>query len=156
MLSRATPHSAEPPGIYRALLVGDRLCDTLSDEVHRNNGDRHYKHHQPLGSIQTVAAEDSAAEVGHEYLNYRDYAEYRKESLVLSEVIEQVRAVGSCVERIEHRDEDEECEVCGVKEHMGFALDGVLTEDRIDRSVLRILNVKIQLGLLSEAPQPAE
>ena len=34
--------------------------------------------------------------------------------------------------------------------------DGVLTEDRIDRSVLRILNVKIQLGLLSEAPQPAE
>ena len=34
--------------------------------------------------------------------------------------------------------------------------DGVLTEDRIDRSVLRILNVKIQLGLLSEVPQPAE
>ena len=34
--------------------------------------------------------------------------------------------------------------------------DGVLTEDRIDRSVLRILNVKIQLGLLSETPQPAE
>lgn len=34
--------------------------------------------------------------------------------------------------------------------------DGVLTEDRIDRSVLRILNVKIQLGLLSEAPQPAD
>ena len=34
--------------------------------------------------------------------------------------------------------------------------DGVLTGDRIDRSVLRILNVKIQLGLLSEAPQPAE
>lgn len=34
--------------------------------------------------------------------------------------------------------------------------DGVLTEDRIDRSVLRILNVKIQLGLLSEVPQLAE
>ena len=34
--------------------------------------------------------------------------------------------------------------------------DGVLTEDRIDRSVLRILNVKIQLRLLSEVPQPAE
>ena len=34
--------------------------------------------------------------------------------------------------------------------------DGVLTEDRINRSVLRILNVKIQLGLLSEVPQPAE
>ena len=34
--------------------------------------------------------------------------------------------------------------------------DGILTEDRIDRSVLRILNVKIQLGLLGEVPQPAE
>ena len=33
--------------------------------------------------------------------------------------------------------------------------DGVLTENRIDRSVLRILNVKIQLGLLTDVPQSA-
>ena len=91
------------------LLLAYSVCDRLSDKVNGDNCDSHAEDKQPLGYYQTVATEDGAANIRHDYLYNGDNAEYDKESPVLCDVVENVYLLCSCIECVEYSDEDEEC-----------------------------------------------